>query len=65
MRSAKSRTRAAKVGNSTLYAWEMGAIYEGQRDFDKAVPSTFAELSARSASHPIHPAPVFACRMNI
>src|SRR4051812_20682951 len=27
-----------KVGNSALYAWEMGAIYEGQRDFDKAVP---------------------------
>src|SRR4051812_40005304 len=27
-----------KVGNSTLYAWEMGAIYEGKRDFDRAVP---------------------------
>jgi tetratricopeptide (TPR) repeat protein len=27
-----------KVGNSTLYAWEMGAIYEGERDFDRAVP---------------------------
>src|SRR5207248_1518528 len=26
-----------KAGNSTLYAWEMGAIYEGQRNFDKAV----------------------------
>src|SRR3954468_21072024 len=27
-----------KVGNSTLYAWEMGAVYEGKRDFDRAVP---------------------------
>jgi cellulose synthase operon protein C len=26
-----------KIGNSTLYAWEMGAIYEGKRDFDRAV----------------------------
>jgi len=49
-----------KIGNSTLYAWEMGAIYEGKRDFDHAVPE-YVRGSIGNIGEPPDPSCVGLC----